>query len=364
MKKIIFYMPNIENGGIEKNLVILSNYLINKDYKIEIYYSSISKEIFCQINPKIILIKSKDYINFFFIRKRIINSFNCAIHLFFNIRKESAIVLSMQDHPLAIIATKIKNVACITRIANHPEASIKFFNNFFFYKIKLYIKIIFYRFANGIICNSNASKKFLKKKINNIRIINIFNPSPLYKHVKIINRKMQILSVGRLEKQKNFFGIVLALNELKNIYPNLKLIIIGSGQEKLKIIKLSKDLGVVKMIKFKNFINPNKYFLNSKIFILNSFFEGLPNVLIEALNFKIPIISTNCESGPKEILKNGKYGFLIPVNNYSALSKKIIFLLTNYKLAQNKAFMGYKSLDRFNVKKQCYKYEKFLSSFV
>ena len=108
MKKIIFYMPNIENGGIEKNLVILSNYLVNKDYKIEIYYSSISKEIFSQINSKIILIKSKDYFNFFLIRKRIINSFNCAIHLFFNLRKESAIVLSMQDHPLAIITTKIK----------------------------------------------------------------------------------------------------------------------------------------------------------------------------------------------------------------------------------------------------------------
>ena len=103
-----------------------------------------------------------------------------------------------------------------------------------------------------------------------------------------------------------------------------------------------------------------KYFKNSGIFILNSLFEGLPNVLIEALTYKIPIISTNCMSGPKEILSNGKYGSLVPVNDHTALAKKILITIKNYNYALEKSNKGFKSLSRFEYEKQCQKYLKFI----
>ena len=107
-----------------------------------------------------------------------------------------------------------------------------------------------------------------------------------------------------------------------------------------------------------------KYFKNSGIFILNSLFEGLPNVLIEALTYKIPIISTNCMSGPKEILSNGKYGSLVPVNDHTALAKKIFITIKNYNYALEKSNKGFKSLSRFEYEKQCQKYLKFIKKII
>ena len=79
-----------------------------------------------------------------------------------------------------------------------------------------------------------------------------------------------------------------------------------------------------------------------------------------SLSHKIPIISTNSMSGPKEILSNGKYGYLVPVNNHFALAKKIVWIIKNYNYALNKANKGFKSLSRFEYKKQCQKYTKFI----
>ena len=104
--------------------------------------------------------------------------------------------------------------------------------------------------------------------------------------------------------------------------------------------------------------------MSSKLFILNSFFEGQPNVLIEALNYKLPIISTDCESGPNEILSNGKFGFLTSIDNPLLLSKKISYALENYILAKNKSKLGFKSLNRFDIKTQCSKYEKYIIRFI
>ena len=89
----------------------------------------------------------------------------------------------------------------------------------------------------------------------------------------------------------------------------------------------------------------------------------MPNVLLEAMSFKIPIISTNCLSGPSELLGNGKYGYLTPIQEDKKLANKIIYVLSNYKEAKKKSFLAYKSLDRFNYFKQCEKYYKFVNNF-
>jgi len=253
IKKIIFFIPNIEQGGIEKNFLLLTNYFSNKNYKIEVLYSKISKNIFSQINKTIILKKSKNYIkilNFIF-SNRISNSINCFFYFIFNLKKEkNCILFSMQDHPFAIMLGKIKKINCILRIANHPEASLKFFNNKIFFFIKLFIKIFFYKYANGFICNSRSSFLFLKKKINN-NIINIYNPIIVKKLIKNKKRKNFLLSVGRLEKQKNFDGLIDAFNIVLQKFPHFKLIIIGSGTEKDKLIKKLTKLNILNKVIFK-----------------------------------------------------------------------------------------------------------------
>ena len=364
IKKIIFFIPNVERGGIEKNFLILTKYFLNKNYKVEVLYSAISKNILSQIDKKIILKKSKNYLKVFsfLFSKRISNSINCFFYFILKLEEnENSILFSMQDHPFSIMLAKIKKINCILRIANHPEGSLKFFNNKIFFFIKLYIKLFFYKFANGIICNSRSSAVFLKNKINN-NIITIYNPLVLKKNKNRI-RKNFLLSVGRLEKQKNLIGLIDAFSIVLQKFPKFKLIIIGSGSEKKILFEKLNKLKIKEKVIFKNFVKPDHYFLTSKIFILNSFFEGMPNVILESLSYKCPVISSNCESGPKEILKNGKYGYLVPVNKHKLLAKKIEFALNNYQIIKNKTDKAFLNLKEFFYENQCKKYENFINKF-
>lgn len=366
MKTIVFFIPNIERGGIEKNLVILSNFFVKNNYIVEIYYAEISREILIQLNKKIILRRSNKFLKLFFIKRRILNTINCSLNLLFNLKKvDQSIILSMQDHPIPIIIGKLKKIKCVIRIANHPISSLKFFNNKFKFYIKIFIKLFFYQFALGIVCNSNNSKMFLKRMINT-KIVSIYNPIIFNKKIHLKRRTKNfnyILAVGRIEKQKNFYGIIQAYNIIKIKHPSIKLIIFGSGSEKNRLLKLVTDLKIEKNVVFKGYKNPINFYLKSKIFILNSFFEGMPNVILEAFYYKIPVISSNCFSGPNEILSNNRFGYLVPVNDYKHLAKKINSVLENYSSAKKKSKLAYRSLYRFNYLQQCQKYKKFINHF-
>jgi glycosyltransferase involved in cell wall biosynthesis len=365
MKTIVFFIPNIEKGGIEKNLVILSNFFVKNNYVVEIYYAEISREILIQLDNKIILRKSNRFLKLFFIKKRILNTINCSLNFMINLKKiDQSIILSMQDHPVPIIIGKLKKIKCIIRIANHPFSSLRFFNNKFKFYIKILIKLFFYQFADGIVCNSNNSKIFLDKFINS-KIISIYNPLIFNKKKQSIKKSNldYLLAVGRIEKQKNFYGIIQAYNIVKIKHPSIKLIIFGSGSEKNRLLKLVSDLKIEKNVIFKGYKNPTNFYLKSKIFILNSYFEGMPNVILEAFYYKIPVISSNCLSGPNEILSNNKFGYLVPVNDYKYLAKKIINVLENYHKAKKKSKLAYASLNRFDHLKQCEKYKNFINYF-
>ena len=89
-------------------------------------------------------------------------------------------------------------------------------------------------------------------------------------------------------------------------------------------------------------------------------YEGLGNVLIDSINFNTPCISTDCNSGPKEILLNGKGGYLVKNNSEIDLAKKMIFSIQNYNLSKKKNIFAKKKLDRFFIEKNCKIYIKTL----
>lgn len=364
-KNILLFMPNIEKGGIEKNLILLSSYLI-KNSNITIVCGEITAEVKEKLDNKIKIIIAKNYVAYTIFTKRILNTINCFFEILKNKKKiilDNTIIFSLQNHPFPIFLSKLIKKKIIIRIANHPYSSLRYFNNLPIFYFKIFIKLFFYRFANGIICNSNSSRLYLKKFLKNKSVTTIFNPLIIGKESNSNNLRKNILTVGRLENQKNISGIIKALGEVKKIHPNLKLIIIGSGSEKNKLNSLIDEMNLNKNIEFKGYIDPENFLLNSKILILNSFFEGMPNILLEGLACKIPIISTNCKSGPNEILDNGKYGKLIEVDNHKNLSEAILDTLKNYEKAQKMADKGYNSLNRFEKNQQLNKIESYLEKF-
>ena len=144
---------------------------------------------------------------------------------------------------------------------------------------------------------------------------------------KLLNSSY-ICSVGRLDEgQKDFNTLINAYANLKNKISE-KLVLVGDGPDREKLENLVKELNLENYIIFlgkKN--NPYIWMKNSKAFILSSKYEGLPTVLIEALILDIPSISSNCLTGPAEILENGKYGELFNIGNVKELEEKILLSL-------------------------------------
>jgi len=149
-----------------------------------------------------------------------------------------------------------------------------------------------------------------------------------------------IIGVGRLTFQKNFSTLIRAFALLRQRLridtvgiqsrKDVKLIILGEGEKRKELEKLIKDLGLQKDVDMPGFVdNPYAYLAQADVFVLSSKFEGFGNVLVESMACGIPIVSTDCPSSPAEILENGKYGKLVPVDDVEALAKAIVETLDN-----------------------------------
>ncbi len=133
-----------------------------------------------------------------------------------------------------------------------------------------------------------------------------------------------LLSVGRLVKQKNHVIIVNALSKIRNFY-SAKLIILGDGPLREAILSRASELELKECVDLPGFDpNPFRYMARASVFVLSSFYEGFPNVLVQAIACGCPVVSTDCPSGPQEILDGGKYGYLVPVNDEEALAEALL----------------------------------------
>jgi glycosyltransferase involved in cell wall biosynthesis len=138
------------------------------------------------------------------------------------------------------------------------------------------------------------------------------------------NQPPVVLAVGRLTKQKGFDVLIRAFAQVRRKRV-ARLLILGEGEDRWELIGLAKKLEVDKDVDLPGFVsNPYPYMANASVFVLSSRWEGLPTVLVEALFCGVPLVATDCPSGPREILKNGQYGQLVPVENTDSLSQAII----------------------------------------
>jgi len=130
-----------------------------------------------------------------------------------------------------------------------------------------------------------------------------------------------VLAVGRLMKQKDFPTLLNAFSHLRR-RRQARLLVLGEGSERRKLESQVAELGLEEDVRFPGFVeNPYPYMASSSVFVLSSLWEGLPTVLTEALYAGPPIVSTDCPSGPREILKDGEFGLLVPMRDPLALAE-------------------------------------------
>lgn len=132
-----------------------------------------------------------------------------------------------------------------------------------------------------------------------------------------------IIGVGSLTEQKGFKTLLTAFARLRRDR-DARLVILGEGPEKTSLENTIKKLGVSEDVDLPGFVdNPYPYMRKASVFVLSSQWEGLPNVVIEAMACGTPVVATDCPSGPREILEDGKHGTLVPVGDDEEMAAAI-----------------------------------------
>ena len=356
-KKLIMFMPSIERGGVEKNFFIISDYLQKKFKNISIITSDIKQVK--KKNNKINIINN--HIFFKNTKNRFSKYIMCLSSLIKSIlRNKDIMVLSFQANLYAILICKFFGVKIIVRA--NASSSIWASNLF-----KRFIFKWIFKFADGVIVNSkdlkgefskkfNINAKLIYNPLNTKEIINLSKKKSYVDNFKKKNTCLKIINIGRLTYQKDQFTFLKALDLIKQKV-RYEALILGSGPDKksLQNFIIEKKLANnVKIIKYTK--NPFPILKKADIFILTSIYEGLPNVILEALVLKKVVISTNCQTGPREILENGKSGTLFKVKDYKSLANHLLDFKKNKKKYQNKIKNVQKSLKRFDQVQNLNKY--------
>ena len=351
-KNIVFFIPSIEGAGVEKNFFLLLKFLSRKFNKI--FIVSVDKKIFkksdkiIQINPS-----SKFFSNKSRLFKTIIS-----LHLLIkNFAFKDTTILSFQSNVPVIIISKIFGFKILVRL----NTSLKKYVNIL--SKKLFFKVV-YSLADEIIVNSKAFKNELTEmNIKSNLIYNLNSPKKVKKDLKFFEKYkgLKILNIGRLTSQKDQITLIKSLSILRLKKIDFRCCIIGRGdlmknlKKSILEYKLSKN---VILSGYKK--DAESYIHNSNLFVLTSKYEGLPNVLIEAQKYNVPIISSNCPTGPKEILLNGKLGDLFKVGDYKNLANKIIAFYQKKKRLRKKSLLAENYFFRFDPILNSLKYKRLI----
>lgn len=212
-----------------------------------------------------------------------------------------------------------------------------------------------YRAANGVIAVSNGVAQDLTDNLglDAARVHTIYNPvvdEQLFAASKVeledpwfgLENDHVLLAVGRLIADKDYASQLRALSRVREEL-DAGLVILGEGPERERLERLVGELGVEEHVRMPGFVgNPFAHMARASLFVLSSVREGLPGVLIQALACGCPVVSTDCRSGPSEILAGGKYGALVPVGDPAALADAITAAL---RVAPDRAALVARSLD-------------------
>lgn len=371
MDKISFLLTNLNYGGIETNTIRLIREFVERNYKIDLVVIDLKGDLISEIPEEVNLInlnRKKAHFSIFkmrdYLEKHEPDYLISA--------KERNNVLSYYAIKFAHVNTKlIASVRTNLELESQKNMSIK---ENFFKKIDYFFARRIYKNVDYLVAVSKGVKdnleNFFNLSRNDIKVI--YNPvvkeeinhlkNEDIQHEWFDNSKIKIIiGVGRFSPQKNFIMLLKAFNIAVKKNHDLRLVILGDGPDKIKneLTNYIKKENLENKVYLPGFVsNPYKYVNGSDVFVLSSIWEGFGNVVAEALAVGTPVISTDCPSGPEEILDHGNYGSIVPVNDHKRLAKEIENILI--KNINSKRLI--KRAQKFSVEESANKYLKIIEN--
>lgn len=339
MPNLSIIIPNLEIGGAEKNAVLIANEFISKGYAVDMVLMNARGDLIYKLDERVRIIDLK-----------------CASKIQIFSQLKSYLMTHQVDTILAFMfpvtlmtawACKIyspKTKIVLTERTSYSKEFFKKRNLNLFHKIACKILMnVTYPFANSVILVSQDALKELKKFLyiqnSKINYHVIYNPVDRAKNNHDAFPQdflawdkpdvFKILAVGRLRQEKNY---PLLLRAFKIFIQTIdaRLIILGDGPERSKLEEMIQQLDLKgKVFLPGKHIDPSVFYQRADLFTLSSSIEGFPNVLLEALSHGINIVSTDCPSGPREILEDGLFGRLVAIDNPKDFSEAMVTALKN-----------------------------------
>ncbi len=333
--KIAIYIDSLQGYGADKTLLKIAEGLAAIGLEVDLVTAKKADQVDSQINSAV---------NLFDLKSSRFNVIKNVVGLTTYLIKQQPTILFSSIHfnnitsVFAIALARLAGVKSklVVRQANSLEYQLKGYP--FPIGILMYPLLrLAYKKADLIISPSKGLisdlTEFMKAEESKIELI--YNPTVTEDIYQKAEQKTNhpwfeqksfpiILGAGRLKPQKDFITLIKAFARVKQDFQDAKLVILGEGGQRQELENLVTQLGLkadVDLIGFQK--NPYAFIAKADVFVLSSIYEGLPNILIEALALKKKIVATNCPSGPAEILKFGEYGSLLPISSPFLLESAI-----------------------------------------
>jgi glycosyltransferase involved in cell wall biosynthesis len=221
------------------------------------------------------------------------------------------------------------------------------------------VRRLAYPRAACVVAQTQASAEWLRSNLKCAHVVVIPNaveyPLPeLSPRVEPPQRDgtRWLLSVGRAAPQKDFDRLIRIFAQLAGDFPRWNLAILGDGQLREALLGRVAHLGLSERIVLPGTVgNVGEWYARADLFALTSRFEGFPNVLIEALAHGVPAVSVDCETGPRDVLRNGIDGILVPLDDDQALRQALARLMTDDALRDQYAMRAAEARQRFSIER-------------
>lgn len=332
---ISIFLPALAGGGAERAMLHLAEGLAEQGYPTDLVLAQAEGDYLASVPASIRIIDLQA-------RSPVIVSKTLALRRYLQ-QEQPAVLLSALDiFSSAIWAQRLSGVSTRIIFCVQTYLSRQFRNHqpYTMGQVRPHLVRWFYPWADAIVAASQGVAEDVSRlthlPIEQIQVIHnpVVTPQVLQKMQEPIDHPWfdaseppVILGVGRLVSQKDFPTLIQAFAKVRQHCP-ARLMILGEGEDRSKLEAQICQLGLEQDVALPGFVdNPYAYMAQANIFALSSIFEGFGNVVAEAMAAGTSIVSTDCESGPAEILENGKYGKLVPVEDANALATGILEVL-------------------------------------
>ncbi|TXR38921.1 glycosyltransferase [Ectopseudomonas mendocina] len=339
MSKIHVLMPSFAGGGAERVGVNLANSFVEEGYDVTVLVFKNSGPYKKALNKSVRLVS-------FGTDNKVVLFYGLLKYL----RKHNvdAILSVMRDSNIILGACLY--FASVNNVCFREANTLNTIWGFRWLKKSIYFGLmrLSYAKAHAIIANSEDTKKDLlvERIVSRDKIKVIGNPVLPSNYLSLASRHIAhgwvtdpevkvILNVGRLHTQKNHIFLLESFSYLVKERGDVRLLIIGEGAERHRILEMAKQYNIDSLIDILDFQdNPYPYYKACKVFALTSSWEGFGNVLVEAMACGANIVSTNCPGGPAMILENGRLGWLVECGDAKKYAESLLDALVSEKLPE------------------------------